>query len=276
MEIINVDLNIKNMTLLKGDSDSLIIIRQNRTLVPELIERLEEIGIGTELGIIDILPLEATIPELTKRFDDREDQVPDRIALLEIKNNIKEGSKPSFNYFIFIILSAIIAGAGLVLNSPAVVIASMIISPLMGPVLGLSFGIATSDRMMIRKSTIAQIIGILISICCGIFLGYLTIIFIGKPQITSEMVARNYPNYLDITIAICAGIAVGFSITGTVKSTLVGAAIAFSLMPPAVIVGLALMYGDLSLSFGSLILLLTNIIIINVCTMIVLKIKKVN
>ena len=143
------------MTLLKGDSDSLIIIRQNRTLVPELIERLEEIGVGTELGIIDILPLEATIPELTKRFDDREDQVPDRIALLEIKNNIKEGSKPSFNYFIFIILSAIIAGAGLVLNSPAVVIASMIISPLMGPVLGLSFGIATSDRMMIRKSTIA-------------------------------------------------------------------------------------------------------------------------
>ena len=51
------------MTLVKGDSDSLIIIRQNRTLVPELIERLEEIGVGTEFGIIDVLPLEATIPE---------------------------------------------------------------------------------------------------------------------------------------------------------------------------------------------------------------------
>ncbi|TFG02080.1 MAG: hypothetical protein EU542_05760 [Promethearchaeota archaeon] len=70
MEIINVDLNVKNMTLLKGDSDSLIIIRQNRTFVPELIERLAEIGVGTELGIIDILPLEATIPELTNLFDD--------------------------------------------------------------------------------------------------------------------------------------------------------------------------------------------------------------
>jgi len=276
LEIINVDLNIKNMTLIKGDSDSLIIIRQNRILVPELIERLEEIGVGTEFGIIDVLPLEATIPELTKTFDDREDLVPDRIALVEIKNNIKESSKPSFNYFVFIILSAIIAGAGLILNSPAVVIASMIISPLMGPVLGLSFGIITSDRMMIRNSIIAQIIGILISICCGIFLGYLTIILIEDPQITSEMVSRNFPIYLDIIIASCAGIAVGFSITGTVKFTLVGAAIALSLMPPAVNVGLVLMYKDLSLSFGSLILLLTNIIIINGCTVIILKIKKVN
>jgi len=276
LEIINVDLNINNMTLLKGDLDSVIIIRQNRTFVPELIERLAEIGVGTELGIIDILPLEATIPELTKRFDDREDRVPDRIAQLEIKNNIKESSKPSFNYFVFIILSAIIAGAGLLLNSPAVVIASMIISPLMGPVLGLSYGIATSDRMMIRNSTIAQIIGILVSICCGIFLGYLTIIFIGKPQITSEMLVRNFPNYLDIIIAICAGIAVGFSITGTVKSTLVGAAIAFSLMPPAVNVALTLMFRDISISFGSLILLLTNITIINGCTLIILKMKKVS
>jgi len=275
LEIINVDLNIKNMTLLKGHSDSLIIIRQNRTFVPELTERLAEIGVGTELGIIDILPLEATIPELTKRFDEREDQVPDRIALLEIKNNIKESSKPSFNYFVFIILSAIIAGAGLLLNSPAVVIASMIISPLMGPVLGLSYGIATSDRIMIKNSTISQIIGILISICCGIFLAYITIIFIGKTQITSEMLVRNFPIYLDIIIAICAGIAVGFSITGTVKSTLIGVAIAFALMPPAVNVGLALMYGDISLSFGSLILLLTNIAIINGCTLIILKMKKV-
>ena len=68
-------------------------------------------------------------------------------------------------------------------------------------------------------------------------------------------------------------IAVGFCITGTVKLTLVDAAITLSLMPPAVNVGLALIYGDLSLFLGSLILLITNVIIINICTMIVLKKK---
>ena len=155
------------------------------------------------------------------------------------------------------------------------IIASMIISPLMGPVLGLSFGIATSDRKMIINSALAQIIGILISITCGILLGYLAINLINDPQLTSEMSVRDFPTYLDIIVVICAGIAVGYSITGTVKSTLVGTAIALSLMPPAVNIGLALMYRALSLSFGSFILLLANIIIINGCTIIVLKIKKI-
>ena len=243
--------------------------------MPELIDRLNKIGVGIDYGIIDILPLEATIPELDETLDEEKDQVPERVALEEIKSDIEEGAKPSFNYFVFILLSALVAGAGLILNSPAVVIASMIISPLMGPILGLSFGITTSNGKIIRNSIIAQIFGIIISICSGIFLGYLTIYLVEDPQITSEMAARTFPSYLDIIIAICAGIAVGFCITGTVKSTLVGAAIALSLMPPAVNVGLALIYGDLSLSIGSLLLLLTNVIIINVCTMIVLKIKDV-
>ncbi|TFF90722.1 MAG: TIGR00341 family protein [Promethearchaeota archaeon] len=276
LEVINVDLNIKNTTLLRGDLNSVIIVRQDRTEVPELIDRLTEMGVGTKYGIIDIILLDATIPELPKRFEDGKDQVTDRIAQSEIKNNIKESSNPSYNYFVFILLSAIIAGAGLILNSPAVIIASMIISPLIGPVLGFSFGIATSDRKMILNSALAQIIGILISITCGILLGYLAINLIDDPQFTSEMSVRYFPIYLDIIVAICAGIAVGYSITGTVKSTLVGTAIALSLMPPAVTIGLALMYGDLSLSFGSLIVLLANIIIINGCTIIVLKIKKVS
>ncbi len=132
MENVNVDLDIKHTTLLKGDSNSLLIILQKRTFVPELIERLEEIGVGIGFGIFDILPLEATIPVLVKNFDDEKDRVPDRIALEKIKNDLKDSSKPSFNYFVFIILSALIASAGLILNSPAVLIASMIISPLMG------------------------------------------------------------------------------------------------------------------------------------------------
>ena len=244
--------------------------------MPELIERLNNIGIGIDYGIIDILPLEATIPELVETLDEEKDRVPERIALEEIRSDIEEGANPTFNYFIFIILSAIVAGAGLILNSPAVVIASMIISPLMRPILGLSFGITSRDGKMVRNSTIAQVFGVLISICSGIFLGYITILIIEDPEITSEMAARRFPNYLDIIIAICAGIAVGFCITGTVRSTLVGAAIALALMPPAVNIGLALMYGDLFLSIGSLILLISNIIIINTCTMIVLKLKKVH
>ena len=152
----------------------------------------------------------------------------------------------------------------------------MILSPLMGPILGLSFDIMTREGKMIKNSFIAQFFGVLISIGSGIFLGLFIRLAVWDSQITSEMAARSFPTYLDIIIAICAGIAVGFCVSGTVKSTLVGVGIALSLMPPAVNVGLALVYGDIGLSVGSLILLFTNIIIINVCTMIVLKIKKVH
>ncbi|MHA1988833.1 MAG: TIGR00341 family protein [Promethearchaeota archaeon] len=276
LEVINTDLNIKHMLVLEGDSNSLIIVSQKNVYVPELIKKLEEIGVGTEFGIINILPLEARIPELPKRIYEDTDELTARITQEEIRLKVENRSKPSFNYFLFIILSAIIAGAGLILNSPAVVIASMVISPLMGPILGLSFGIVTSDRKMIRNSTIAQAVGSLISIGSGILLGGIRNLFVENPQITMEMSTRYFPNAFDLMIAICASIAVGFSVSGSVKSTLIGMAIALSLMPPAVNVGLALMYGSLSLSFGSLILLLTNIIIINICTMIVLKIKKID
>jgi len=275
LEIITDYLDIKHSTVLKGEANTVIIMRQRRTNVPELVERLEDIGIGTEHGIIDILPLEATIPELDQEIDEKKNRVPDRIAMEEIRSDIGEGANPTANHFLFIVLSAIVASAGLILSSPAIVIASMIISPLMGPILGLSFGIATSDRGMIRNSSIAQFFGILISIGAGIVLGFFAVIFIADAQITPEMLSRTFPNFLDITIAICAGLAVGFCITGTVKSTLVGAAIALSLMPPAVNVGLALSYGNASLSLGSLTLLLSNIVIINICTIIVMKLKEV-
>lgn len=276
LKIINTDLNIKQSSFIKSDSNSLIIVTQKSIFVPDLVEKLEEIGVGTEFGIINILPLEATIPELPERSTEEKDELTARISQEEIHLDIEQHARPSFNYIVFIILSAIIAGAGLILNSPAVVIASMVISPLMGPILGFSFGILTLNRKMIRNSLIAQVIGTLISIGLGILLGFITILFIDNPPITTEMSARYFPNPFDIIIAICASIAVGFSISGAVESTLIGMAIALSLMPPAVNVGLALMYGNASLSFGSLILLITNIMIINLCTMGVLKIKRID
>ena len=60
----------------------------------------------------------------------------------------------------------------------------MIISPLMGPILGLSFGIATSDREMIKNSSIAQIFGVLLSIGVGIVIGFFAYLFIVGAQTT--------------------------------------------------------------------------------------------
>jgi len=114
------------------------------------------------------------------------------------------------------------------------------------------------------------------ALICAFIFGYIINLTVRIPEVTSEMRIRTFPIYLDIIIAICAGLAVGFCVSGGIKSSMVGAAIALSLMPPAVNVGLALVHGNLILALGSLILLLLNVAIINICTIIVLKIKKVH
>ncbi|TFG10941.1 MAG: TIGR00341 family protein [Promethearchaeota archaeon] len=276
MDVLITKLEIENVIHLLGDQNVLIIFRTSQTRVPTILEELNEIGLGTEYGIIDILPIEATIPKLSdiERVEIIEEQpLESRIALEEILEDIEGATKPNLNYFIFIILSAIIASSGLVLNSIAVVIASMIISPLMGPILGFSYGVITHNKAMLKNSLIAQTIGILLSIGCGLLLGFTTILLTNTNEITHQMSIRSFPSYLDIIITSCAGIATGFSISGVIKTSLVGVAIALSLMPPAVNIGLAFIYGDFILSLGSLILLIVNILIINICSLIVMRIK---
>jgi len=279
LDILEEQLGIKYMIVLKGEHNSLIIIRRTPTKVAEVVEKLNEIGVGITYGIIDILNLEATIPEyaaiagLEKKEIHKE--IPERISLQEIKEIIEEGTRLNSIYFIFIILSALITGCGLIMNNSAVIIASMILCPLLSPILGVSFGIISKDRKLIQNGILGQLYGILILISIGIVLGFIAFLSLDSLVITQEMAERQFPNYFDLIIAISSGVAVGFCLTSGIATMLVGVAIAVALNPPAVNIGLALIYGDPFLSLGSLILLLLNIIAINVSAIIIFKIKKV-
>jgi uncharacterized hydrophobic protein (TIGR00271 family) len=276
LDVLISKLGVENVIHLSGEENCLIIFRTVETRVPIILEEFNEIGLGIDYGIIDILPIEATIPKLSdieKVEEIEEHPLEKRIALEEILEDIEGGTKPDINYFIFIILSAIIASSGLILNSIAIIIASMIISPLMGPILGFSFGFITHNKAMVKNSMIGQTLGISISIGCGLLLGLINLLLTNNWDITQQMAIRTFPSYLDIIIACCAGFATGFSISGVIKTSLVGAAIALSLMPPAVNIGLAFIYGNYLLSSGSLILLIVNILIINLCSLTVMRLK---
>ena len=247
-------------------------------MVPEIVKNLNKNGVGTIHGIIDILSLKASIPDITL---DQEEQtgkkkiVSQRITVEEIKKNIEDTSTLSIDFFMFIFLSALVAAVGLIMNSSTIIIASMILSPLMSPILGVSFGLVIKDFKLVKIGFLEQTLGLLIAIGTGILLGLVALILIRPPIITQEMSSRGFPNWFDFIVAICSGIAVGIGISGNIKTSLIGVAIAVALMPPAVNIGLAIMYNDLILSFGSLILLFTNIIAINICAVIVFKIKKI-
>jgi uncharacterized hydrophobic protein (TIGR00271 family) len=173
------------------------------------------------------------------------------------------------------VLAAIVSASALVLDSIPILIASMILSPFMGPILGFSFGITTKDKTIIKDGVIGEIYGTIISIGMGLLIGFLARFSGFHPELTTQMRNIGFPSYFDIIISICAGIAVAFSITGTIRSALVGVAIAVALIVPSVNIGLALIYGDFILSLESLILFLTNILLIDLCAIIVFKLKKI-
>jgi uncharacterized hydrophobic protein (TIGR00271 family) len=273
LEILQQDLEIKDMVWLKGENNSLIIFRIVTTSLEEELTALKKIGIGVGYGIIDVLNLSVTIPESSIIKKDNEDEISKRISTEEIRQRMT--FEPDLHYYIFIILAAITAALGLLINSVAMVIAAMIISPLMGPILSSSFGIMVMDKKLLKNGTIGQFFGILIGILIGLFFGIIYYHTNNDPSPTPEMLARNFPSWIEIILAVAAGLAVGFCITNALESSLVGIAIAASLMPPAVNVGLAIAFGEFSLGLGSLTLLLMNIVAINVCALAVFKIKKV-
>ena len=272
---LNEKLNIKSMILLKGANNSLVIIRCQRNMVARVLEVLNEVGVGIKFGIIDILKLQATIPELKEEQIEVSEELSSRVSVEEIESSISEGMELNINYYLFIMIAAFIAGAGLILNSAAIIIGSMIISPLMGPILGVSYGIISKNYVLVKRGILGQLLSVPLAIGIGVLLASLAFLIFSSPSITNEMMSRNFPTIFDLIVSIGAGLAVGFAITGKIQSSLVGIAIAVSLMPPAVNIGVTLIYGNLFLSLGSFVLLMSNILAINLMAILIFKLKKI-
>ena len=166
------------------------------------------------------------------------------------------------NYWLELFLSAGIATLGLVLSSPAVVIGAMLVSPLMGPIIGFGLALAAADLYLGIKSVLQLGLSVLGSI---LFAGLLVWV-LPLDTATPEILARTNPNLLDLGIALFSGLA-GSLLVGRSQSqqgggtaALPGVAIAVALMPPLCTVGFGLGSGfDLHIMGGASLLFLTNL-----------------
>jgi len=167
------------------------------------------------------------------------------------------------NYWAEIILSAGIATFGLVLNSPAVIIGAMLISPLMGPIMATGLAVAAGDVYLAIKA----IINLLASIAVAIGLSGFIVWLLPFHSATGEILARTNPNLLDLGVALFSGlagsIAVGRAGGGDGVTTLPGVAIAVALMPPLCTIGFGLGSGvNARIMGGAGLLFLTNLVAI--------------
>jgi uncharacterized hydrophobic protein (TIGR00271 family) len=155
-------------------------------------------------------------------------------------------------------MSAGIAILGLLLSSPAVVIGAMLISPLMGPIIGLGFALATADAHQIKRATIALIGG---SIFAVLFCALL-VLMSPLQNVTTEIAARTRPNLFDLIVALFSALAGSYATIRGRAGTIVGVAIATALMPPLAVIGFGLATWNGTVFFGSLLLFVTNFVTI--------------
>ena len=171
-----------------------------------------------------------------------------------------------------LVFAILIASIGLNVNSTAVVIGAMLISPLMGPIIGLGMGTAINDATMLRRSLINLAVMIGISVITAFIYFSLTPL----KDLTDELDARTYPTLLDVLIAISGGLALIIARTkkGTIASVLVGVAIATALMPPLCTAGYGLAIGNLGYFLGAMYLFSINTVYIALSAYVVARILK--
>ncbi|MEP1490265.1 MAG: DUF389 domain-containing protein [Algibacter sp.] len=171
-----------------------------------------------------------------------------------------------------LICSIFVASIGLNANSTAVVIGAMLISPLMGPILGAGLSIAINDIDTLKKS----LINLGTMIVLSLLTAFLFFKFFPLSEETSELFARTKPDIRDVLIAFFGGLALIIARTkkGTIASVIFGVAIATALMPPLCTAGYGLAKGNWEYFLGAMYLFTINTIFIALATFIVLKVLR--
>ena len=191
----------------------------------------------------------------------------------EIDHRIQDGSEIQGSNLYILIFAILIASIGLNVNSTAVVIGAMLISPLMGVIINFAFGIASQDFSRARNSILRLIIQIVASIMTS------TLYFVISPLNTfsSELMARTTPTFWDVLIAFFGGFSAIIALTrkSSVSNVIPGAAIATALMPPLCTVGYCLSHAEWLRALGAFYLFMINTVFICISSIIGLYIMNI-
>ena len=187
----------------------------------------------------------------------------------EAVKSIREGVEMKGATIWILIAAILLASLGLNVNSTAVIIGAMLISPLMGPIMGVGLAIGLGDFDLMKRSFKNYLVITLFSVVTA------TLFFLISPSVSegqSELLARTSPTIYDVFIALFGG-AAGFIALSTTKkgSVIPGVAIATALMPPLCTAGFGLATGNLLYFLGAFYLYFINSVVICVATFLVAR-----
>ena len=281
LEARDIDYYITEETSGRGGAEdyaAIITFPLPQNAVQPVIDELRDAGLS-EVAHVIVIDAEVDISNRFERLVERYREERGRrirIAREEIRIRARELS-PSLRTFVTMtVVSAVVATAGLLLDSAAVVVGSMVIAPLVGPALSASIGTVLDDRDLFRRGIRLQALGVIVAIAsAALFAALIRSIPLFPPgaDVTKipEVAIRISPDFLSLIIALGAGIAGIISLSAGASTALVGVMIAVALIPPAATVGIGLAWGEPAVTVSAGILVLVNLLAINLSALITLR-----
>lgn len=249
---------------------------------------------GADANLEDVEPEKITFREFVKQFfkpsyDLTEVTIEDIERVKLMHDRFIGDAQFNFNYSTLLLIASVIAAVGLGSDSTASVIASMLVSPLMGPVTAISYGISIGDYKMVRMGAVTEVVSLL---AC-ILVGSITVAFMLPFDVSDEWPSKNMTDrgtlenfWCGIPIAFFSGLGVAVGLLDSQTNSLVGVAISASLLPPAVNAGMLWViaaHDDYRTEEGhnyavqgtiSLGLTVMNIVVIIIASMIMFRLKE--
>jgi len=245
--------------------------------VEPVLDTLRVAGIDESTFTV-VLNAETVVSEDFEQLEERyaQEENGKRIAREELEASAQDLLMPMGPYLIMTVVSAVIATAGLLLDSPAVVVGSMVIAPLIGPAMAASVGTVVVDNELFADGVKLQAIGVIVSVSAAAVFAWVSKTVHLIPPFTdvtaiSEIQKRLAPDFLSLVVALGAGVAGALSLTAGVSSAIVGVMIAVALIPPAATVGIGIAWGLPIVSLGSGVLVMVNLLSINLAALVVLR-----
>jgi uncharacterized hydrophobic protein (TIGR00341 family) len=181
-----------------------------------------------------ILAVEAALPHPTVEEEAAQAPAAGRVSIEELQAEVQDMSRLTSVYVAMVVLSTIVAAIGLIRDSAAIVIGSMVIAPLIGPSVALALATTLADGALGRHALKTNAIGMTVALGIAFLMGLLVPV---DPTVT-QIASRTEPTLWDVLLGLAVGSAGVLSVTTGVSTALVGVMVAVALLPPLVVAGL--------------------------------------
>ncbi|WP_290818825.1 TIGR00341 family protein [Halovivax sp.] len=255
-----------------GNFEAIASIPVAPKAVDPLLSRLRSAGLHRDSYVV-VLAAETIVAGREADPADRFEGA--RISRDELRARAEELAPALSTFLALLVLSTVIATAGLLTNSAATIIGAMVVAPLMGPALAASVGVVVDDQALASRGVVLQGLGLVAAVATAALVGWLlrgTVLLPPGFDVTGvpEVRERITPTVLSLFLALGSGAAAVVSLTRNVGSVLVGVAIAVALVPPAATAGLGIAWGHPTVILTAGTLVLVNLLAINLTALLLL------